>query len=71
MAEISISNKDWARVKVKLQRKYNHLTDDELQYNEGQEDSLISKIMELVKRDRRYVVFTLKKALANIDNNRL
>jgi uncharacterized protein YjbJ (UPF0337 family) len=71
MAEISISNKDWARVKIKLQRKYNHLTDDELQYNEGQEDSLISKIMELVKRDRRYVVFTLKKALVNIDNNRL
>ena len=71
MAEISISNKDWERVKIKLQRKYNHLTDDELQYNEGQEDSLISKIMELVKRDRKYVVFTLKKALVNIDNNRL
>jgi hypothetical protein len=71
MAEISISNKDWERVKIKLQRKYNHLTDAELQYNEGQEDSLISKIMELVKRDRKYVVFTLKKALVNIDNNRL
>ncbi|HEY9004463.1 MAG TPA: hypothetical protein VIM89_24105 [Mucilaginibacter sp.] len=71
MAEISISNKDWARVKIKLQRKYNHLTDEELQYNEGQEDSLISRIMELVNRDRKYVVFTLKKALANIDNNRL
>lgn len=71
MAEISISNKDWGRVKIKLQRKYNHLTDEELQYNEGQEDSLISKIMELVNRDRKYVVFTLKKALVNIDNNRL
>ena len=71
MAEISISNKDWARVKIKLQRKYNHLTDEELQYNEGQEDSLITRIMELVKRDRKYVVFTLKKALVNIDNNRL
>ena len=71
MAEISISNKDWARVKIKLQRKYNHLTDAELQYNEGQEDSLISKIMEMVNRDRKYVVFTLKKALANMDNNRL
>lgn len=71
MAEISISNKDWARVKIKLQRKYNHLTDDELQYSEGQEDGLINKIMELVNRDRKYVVFTLKKALANIDNNRL
>ncbi|MBS1523646.1 MAG: hypothetical protein JST50_21770 [Bacteroidetes bacterium] len=71
MAEISISNKDWARVKIKLQRKYNHLTDEELQYNEGQEDNLISRIMELVNRDRKYVVFTLKKALANMDNNRL
>ena len=71
MAEISISNQDWARVKIKLQRKYNHLTDEELQYNEGQEDNLITRIMELVKRDRKYVVFTLKKALANIDNNRL
>jgi hypothetical protein len=71
MAEISISNKDWARIKIKLQRKYNHLTDEELQYNEGQEDNLISRIMELVKRDRKYVVFTLKKALVNIDNNRL
>ena len=71
MAEISISNQDWARVKIKLQRKYNHLTDEELQYNEGQEDALISRIMELVNRDRTYVVFTLKKALVNIDNNRL
>jgi hypothetical protein len=71
MAEITISNKDWERVKIKLQRKYNHLTDAELQYNEGQEESLISKIMEMVNRDRKYVVFTLKKALVNIDNNRL
>ena len=71
MAEITISNKDWERVKIKLQRKYNHLTDAELQYNEGQEESLINKVMELVNRDRKYVVFTLKKALVNIDNNRL
>lgn len=69
MAEISISSKDWERVKIKLQRKYNRLTDDELQYTEGQEDSLIQRIMELVNRDRAYVVFTLKKALVNIDNN--
>jgi hypothetical protein len=71
MAEITISNKDWERVKIKLQRKYNHLTDAQLQYNEGQEDNLISKIMEMVNRDRKYVVFTLKRALVNIDNNRL
>ena len=71
MAEISISNKDWPRIKIKLQRKYNHLTDEQLQYTEGQEDSLISRVMQLVNRDRDYVVFTLKKALVNIDNNRL
>ncbi len=71
MAEISISNKDWPRIKIKLQRKYNHLTDEVLQYSEGQEDQLISKVSELVHRDRAYVVFTLKKALVNIDNNRL
>ena len=71
MAEISISNKEWERVKIKVQRKYNHLTDEQLEYTEGQEENLIAKIMTLVKRDRNYVVFTLKKALVNIDNNRL
>ncbi|MDB4903402.1 MAG: hypothetical protein JWQ63_2683 [Mucilaginibacter sp.] len=71
MAEISITNKDWERVKIKIQRKYNHLTDEQLQYTEGQEDSLINKLMQLVNRDRKYVLFTLKKALVNIDNNRL
>ena len=71
MAEISITNKEWERVKIKIQRKYNHLTDEQLQYTQGQEDSLITKLMELVKRDRNYILFTLKKALVNIDNNRL
>jgi len=71
MAEISISNKDWQRVKIKFQRKYNHLTDTQLQYTEGQEDNLISRLMDLVKRDRAYIIFTLKKALVDIDNNRL
>ena len=71
MAEITISNKDWERIKIKVQRKYNHLTDDQLQYTEGQEESLITRLMELVNRDRKYVVFTLTKALVNMDNNRL
>ncbi len=71
MAEITLSSKDWERVKIKLQRKYNRLTDAQLQYTEGQEDDLIQRVMQLVNRDRDYVVFTLKKALVNIDNNRL
>ena len=71
MAEITISNKDWERVKIKVQRKYNRLTDEQLQYTEGNEENLIERIMQLVNRDREYVVFTLRKALVNIDNNRL
>jgi len=71
MAEISITNKDWERIKIKVQRKYNHLTDEQLKYTEGQEENLITKLMDLVNRDRKYVVFTLTKALVNIDNNRL
>lgn len=71
MAEINISNKDWERVKIKVQRKYNHITDAQLTYTEGQEEDLITRLMALVNRKREYVVFTLKKALVNIDNNRL
>jgi uncharacterized protein YjbJ (UPF0337 family) len=71
MSVISISNKDWPRVKIKLKRKYNHLTDEQLQYTEGQEDQLISRVAKLVNRNEDYVIFTLKKALVNIDTNRL
>jgi hypothetical protein len=71
MAEINFSAKEWERMKIKLQRKYNHLTDEQLQYTEGQEDDLITRIMARINRKREYVVFTLKKALVNIDNNRL
>jgi len=71
MSAISINNTDWKRVKIKLKRKYNHLTDDQLQYNAGEEDQLIDRLAGLVNRDRDYVIFTLKKALVNIDNNRL
>jgi len=69
MAEISISNKDWERVKIKVKRKYNHLTDEQLRYTQGDEEALITRLMALINRDRTYVVFTLKKALVNIDTN--
>lgn len=71
MSAISISNTDWKRVKIKLKRKYNHLTDEQLLYNAGEEDQLISRLAGLVNRNEEYVIFTLKKALVNIDNNRL
>ena len=71
MAEISISNTDWTRLKLKVKRKYNHLTDDDLAYEAGEEEELITRLMDRLKRNREYVVFTLTKGLINIDTNRL
>ncbi len=71
MAEISISNADWDRLKIKLKRKYNHLSEEDLSYQAGQEEELIQRLMKRVNRNREYVVFTLTKGLVNIDNNRL
>jgi hypothetical protein len=71
MAEITINDQDWSRLKIKLKRKYNHLTDEDLAYQAGQEEELIQRLMSRVHRNRDYVVFTLTKGLLNIDNNRL
>lgn len=71
MAEIQISNPDWERLKIKVKRKYNHLTDVDLAYEQGQENVLIDHLAARLNRSREYVIFTLSKGLANIDNNRL
>ncbi|TZF86037.1 hypothetical protein FW774_02955 (plasmid) [Pedobacter sp. BS3] len=71
MAELNISDSDWNILKIKLRRKYNHLSDEDLSFTPGQEESLIQHLMQRLKRSREYVVFTLKKSLANLDNNRL
>ena len=71
MADISISNSEWDRLKLKVKRKYNTLSDEDLAYQQGQEEELITRLMNRIKRNREYVVFTLKKGLVNIDTNRL
>lgn len=71
MAELSISNQDWDRLKIKLKRKYNHLSDEDLNFQAGQEEALIQRLVVRLNRKREYVVFTLTKGLVNIDNNRL
>ncbi len=71
MQDLKISNKDWERLKLKVQRKYINLSDDDLAYQEGQESELIDRLAARLKRDREYVVFTLQKGLVNIDTNRL
>jgi hypothetical protein len=71
MAEISISNSEWDRLKLKVKRKYNNLSDEDLAYQEGQEEELITRLMDRIKRKREYVVFTLKKGMVHLDTNRL
>lgn len=71
MAEITISKEEWQKLKLKVERKYRELSEEDLAYSPGQEEELIERLMSRLKRNREYVVFTLKKGLANLDNNRL
>ncbi|MGV3510214.1 MAG: hypothetical protein ACO1N7_13055 [Sphingobacteriaceae bacterium] len=71
MAELTISKEDWDRLKLKVKRKYRELSEEDLAYKPGEEDVLIERLMTRLKRNREYVVFTLKKGLVNIDTNRL
>ena len=71
MAEISISNTEWDRLKLKLKRKYNHLSEEDLSYQQGQEEELITRLMQRLNRKREYVVFTLEKGLQFLETNRL
>lgn len=69
MAELTISAEDWERLKLKVKRKYRDLTEEDLNYQPGNEEELIQRLMTRLKRKREYVVFTLEKGLANIDTN--
>ena len=71
MAEISISDIEWQRLKLKVKRKYTHLSDEDLAYQAGQEEELILRLMDRLKRNREYIVFTLKKGMEHLDTNRL
>ncbi len=71
MVTFKITAADWEVLKLKLQRKYNHLTDADLQYNAGEEDQLIERLAKRLGRNRDYVIFTLSKQLADLESNRL
>jgi len=71
MSSITLNEADWKILKEKVKRKYNHLTDDDLTYIPGQEEDLIRRLAERIKRKPSYVLFTLKKGLANLAGNRL
>jgi uncharacterized protein YjbJ (UPF0337 family) len=66
-----VTNANWDKIKTKIKRKYNSLTDDELNFVAGQEDELITRLMKLINKDRNYVEFMLSKMQSNLTNNRL
>lgn len=71
MSVIKISEQDWQVAKIKLSRKYNHLTEDDLAYTAGEEEELIGRLAKRLKRTKDYIVFTLSKQLEDLSSNRL
>lgn len=71
MVTFKITDADWTVLKLKLQRKYNHLTDVDLAYKAGEEEILIDRLAKRLGRNRDYVIFTLSKQLADLESNSL
>lgn len=71
MASFTLTPETWERVKIKFLRKYRDLAQADLSFTPGQEDQLVKQLMQLVKRDEDYIEFTIKKALADAQGNRL
>jgi len=71
MTNLTISAEQWEVLKLKLLRKYIHLSTEDLTYQPGQEADLVSRLAKRVKRDENYILFTLKKGLADLKSNRL
>jgi len=71
MAEIVIPEKNWERIRIKIQRKYNHLRDEDLGFKQGEENELIERLQILTKQNRDYIVFMLRKMQHNLDTNLL
>lgn len=71
MANFTLTPETAEKVKIKFLRKYRELAQLNLPFAPGQEEQLVEQLMSLVRRDREYVEFTIKKALADPDGNRL
>lgn len=71
MMSFTLSEVDWQILKEKVRRKYNHLTDEDLSYQTGEEQELIDRLAVRIKRKPAYVLFTLQKGLSDLAGNRL
>jgi len=71
MASFTLTPDTAEKVKIKFLRKYRDLAGENISFAPGQEDQLVKQLMNLIKRDEKYVEFTINKALADPDGNRL
>ncbi|KIO74652.1 hypothetical protein TH53_25220 [Pedobacter lusitanus] len=71
MASFTFTPETAQRVKIKVLRKYRDLAKENLVFAPGQEDQLVNQLTTLLHRDARYVEFTINKALADPEGNRL
>jgi len=71
MGDLTINAEQWDTLKLKLLRKYIHLSSEDLAYQPGQESELVSRLAKRLHRDENYVIFTLKKGLFDLKSNRL
>lgn len=71
MENLIISAAEWEVLKLKVLRKYNHLSEEDLAFEPGQEKILVHRLAKRLRRDENYVLFTLKKGLSDLVSNRL
>ncbi|MBV2226250.1 MAG: hypothetical protein KUL85_05280 [Sphingobacterium mizutaii] len=71
MYNFKISAEEWPILKLKLKRKYNTLSEEDMQYSPGQEEELLKRLAKRLNRNVDYVVFTLSKELTDLESNRL
>lgn len=71
MYNFKIQAQDWSVLKLKIQRKYNHLTEEDLAFSAGQEEELLQRLAKRLNRSVDYVIFTLSKELADLNANSL
>ena len=71
MYNFKIHANEWPVLKLKLKRKYNHLSEEDLQFQEGQEVELLSRLAIRLNRNVDYVIYTLSKEMADLNSNSL
>lgn len=71
MSALKITIEDWKILSLKLRRKYNHLSDEDLVYVVGEEEVLVERLAKRLRRAPTYLRYTLLKEQASIASNRL